>query len=40
MIDQETLGLLLKGVNNVTWQSVVMICVSFVLMYLAIAKDY
>ena len=40
MIDQETLGLLLKGVNNVTWQSVVMLCVSFVLMYLAIAKDY
>jgi len=40
MIDQETLGLLLKGVNHVTWQSVFMICVSFVLMYLAIAKDY
>lgn len=40
MLDQETIGLLLKGVNHVTWQSVVMICVSFVLMYLAIAKDY
>ena len=40
MIDQETLGLLLKGVNNVTWQSMFMICVSFVLMYLAIVKDY
>lgn len=40
MVDQETLGLLLKGVNHVTWQSVVMICVSFVLMYLAIVKDY
>jgi oxaloacetate decarboxylase beta subunit len=40
MLDQETIGLLLKGVNHVTWQSVVMICVSFVLMYLAIVKDY
>ena len=40
MIDHETIGLLLKGVNNVTWQSLVMLGVSFVLMYLAIAKDY
>ena len=40
MLDQETIGLLLKGVNHVTWQSVVMLCVSFVLMYLAIVKDY
>lgn len=40
MIDQETINLLLKGVNHVTWQSVVMICISFVLMYLAIVKDY
>jgi len=40
MIDHETIGLLLKGVNAVTWQSLVMIVVSFVLMYLAIAKDY
>lgn len=40
MIDQETLGLLLKGVNHVTWQSMVMVCVSFALMYLAIVKDY
>ncbi|GHU34180.1 glutaconyl-CoA decarboxylase subunit beta [Betaproteobacteria bacterium] len=40
MIDQETIGLLLKGVNGVTWQSLVMICVSFVLFYLAIVKDY
>ena len=39
MIDQETIGLLLKGVNNVTWQSLVMIGVSFVLFYLAIVKD-
>jgi len=40
MIDHETIGLLLKGVNAVTWQSLVMLGVSFVLMYLAIAKDY
>lgn len=40
MLDQETIGLLLKGVNNVTWQSLVMIGVSFVLFYLAIVKDY
>ena len=40
MIDHETIGLLLKGVNNVTWQSLVMIGVSFALMYLAIVKDY
>ena len=40
MIDHETIGLLLKGVNGVTWQSLVMLGVSFVLMYLAIAKDY
>ncbi len=40
MIDHETIGLLLKGVNNVTWQSLVMLGVSFVLMYLAIVKDY
>ncbi|MFT3963048.1 sodium ion-translocating decarboxylase subunit beta [Propionivibrio sp.] len=40
MIDQETIGLLMKGINGVTWQSVVMILVSFVLFYLAIVKDY
>jgi oxaloacetate decarboxylase beta subunit len=40
MIDQETIGLLLKGVNNVTWQSLFMIGVSFVLLYLAIVKEY
>lgn len=40
MLDQETIGLLMKGVNNVTWQSLVMIGVSFVLFYLAIVKDY
>ncbi len=40
MIDQETISLLLKGITNVTWQSLVMIGVSFVLFYLAIVKDY
>ncbi|GHU06078.1 glutaconyl-CoA decarboxylase subunit beta [Betaproteobacteria bacterium] len=40
MIDQETIGLLLKGITGVTWQSLVMIGVSFVLFYLAIVKDY
>jgi len=40
MIDQETIGLLMKGVNNVTWQSLFMIGVSMVLFYLAIVKDY
>ena len=40
MIDQETITLLMKGVNAVSWQSLVMIGVSFVLFYLAIVKDY
>ena len=40
MIDQGTIALLLKGVNAVTWQSLVMLGVSFVLFYLAIVKDY
>ena len=40
MINQETIGLLLKGVNGVSWQSLTMIGVSFVLLYLAIVKDY
>ena len=40
MIDQGTIALLLKGVNAVSWQSLVMIGVSFVLFYLAIVKDY
>jgi oxaloacetate decarboxylase beta subunit len=40
MIDQEMLAALAKGVTGVTWQSVVMLCVSFVLFYLAIVKDY
>ncbi|MDR2789120.1 MAG: sodium ion-translocating decarboxylase subunit beta [Candidatus Accumulibacter sp.] len=40
MIDQEMIGALLKGVNGVTWQALVMIAISFVLFYLAIVKDY
>ena len=40
MIDQGTIALLLKGLNAVTWQSLVMLGVSFVLFYLAIVKDY
>jgi oxaloacetate decarboxylase beta subunit len=30
----------MKGINGITWQSLVMLGVSFVLMYLAIVKDY
>ena len=40
MIDQHTIELLMKGLTHVTWQSMVMIGVSFVLFYLAIVKDY
>lgn len=40
MLDSQTIDLLMRGVNNITWQSLVMISVSFVLFYLAIAKDY
>ncbi len=40
MIDHETIGLLMKGVNNVTWQSMFMIFVSMGLLYLAIVKEY
>ena len=39
MIDQGTIALLLKGLNAVSWQSLVMLGVSFVLFYLAIVKD-
>ena len=35
MMDAATLALLLKGVNAVTWQSLLMMGVSFVLLYLA-----
>lgn len=40
MLGPDTLGLLLQGLTNVTPQSVVMILVSFVLLYLGIVKDY
>jgi carboxybiotin decarboxylase len=40
MISPETLGLLMQGLTNVTPQSVVMILVSFVLLYLGIVKAY
>jgi carboxybiotin decarboxylase len=40
MIDSATVGLLLQGLNHVTPQSVVMIGVAFVLLYLGIVKDY
>ncbi|MBK6472372.1 MAG: sodium ion-translocating decarboxylase subunit beta [Betaproteobacteria bacterium] len=40
MLDADTLALLLQGVNHVTPQSLVMIGVAFVLLYLGIVKDY
>ena len=40
MISGETLQLLMAGINNVSVQSVTMILVAFVLMYLGIVKDY
>jgi carboxybiotin decarboxylase len=36
----DTIGLLLQGVANVSVQSVIMIAVAFVLLYLGIARDY
>jgi oxaloacetate decarboxylase beta subunit len=40
MIGPDTLDLLLQGITHVTPQSVVMIGVAFVLLYLGIVKDY
>ena len=40
MVGGETLGLLLQGVANVTPQSLIMIGVALVLLYLGIARDY
>ena len=40
MVSDETLRLLLLGIANVSWQSLIMIGVAFVLFYLAIVKDY
>jgi len=39
-MDPQLLDSLLKGVNHVTWQSLVMLAVSGLLFYLAIVKDY
>lgn len=36
----DTIDTLLEGVTSITWQSVVMIAIAGVLLYLAIAKDY
>jgi oxaloacetate decarboxylase beta subunit len=36
----DTVGQLLAGITNVTWQSLVMLAVAGVLLYLAIAKEY
>jgi carboxybiotin decarboxylase len=40
MVGGDTLGLLLQGVANVTPQSLIMIGVALVLLYLGIARDY
>jgi carboxybiotin decarboxylase len=40
MLGPETLGLLMQGLTHVTVQSVVMIGVAFVLLYLGIVKNY
>jgi oxaloacetate decarboxylase beta subunit len=40
MLGEDTLGLLLQGVANVSPQSVIMIAVALVLLYLGIVKDY
>jgi oxaloacetate decarboxylase beta subunit len=40
MLDPSTLGLLMQGLTNVSVQSVVMIGVALVLLYLGIVKDY
>ena len=40
MLSPDTLGLLLQGLTNLTPQSVVMMLVAFVLLYLGIARHY
>ena len=40
MFGEQTVGLLLQGVANVSPQSVIMIAVALVLLYLAIVRDY
>ena len=39
-MNAELVSRLLQGVNNVSWQSLVMIAIAGVLFYLAIVKDY
>ena len=39
-MSHDTIDKLLEGVTSVTWQSVVMIAIAGVLLYLAIVKDY
>ncbi|MGV1004727.1 MAG: sodium ion-translocating decarboxylase subunit beta [Candidatus Nanopelagicales bacterium] len=39
-MSDETLDQLLAGLTNVTWQSVVMIAIGLVLIYLAVAREY
>ena len=39
-MNSETVKYLLQGLTNVTWQSVVMIAIGLLLIWLAIAKDY
>ena len=39
-MSQATVDRLLAGITGVTWQSVVMIAIAGVLLYLAIARDY
>lgn len=39
-MDPKLIDALMQGLNGVTWQSLVMLCISGVLFYLAIVKDY
>ncbi|WP_203568923.1 sodium ion-translocating decarboxylase subunit beta [Aestuariimicrobium ganziense] len=39
-MNSETLRLLLDGVNNLSWQSMVMMAIGLLLIWLAIAKEY
>ena len=36
----DTLHYLLQGINNVTWQSLTMIAIGLLLIWLAIKKEY
>jgi oxaloacetate decarboxylase beta subunit len=39
-MSQDTIDLLLAGITGVTWQSIVMLAIAGILLYLAIARDY